>query len=94
MDIGGPGAKLVRYNGVERFALLPLLMATDAAIPAYGHDHRRLRPNLLIGGVEGLAERDWPGWRQRTGEVLIAVQDLHLRCMMTSYANPRQEHYP
>ena len=36
--------------------------------PALGEDGRRLRPNLVVGGVEGLAERDWPGRRLRIGE--------------------------
>lgn len=85
VDIVGPGAKLVRYDGVERFDVLPLLVATDGAITAFGYDRRRLRPNIVIGGVDGLAERDWPGDCLRVGEVLIGVQDLRLRCIMTSY---------
>jgi uncharacterized protein len=85
VEIVGPGAKLVRYDGIERFDVLPLLVATDGAIAAFGHDHRRLRPNLVVGGVEGLAERDWPGCCLRIGKVLIGVQDLRLRCIMTSY---------
>src|SRR3989442_15375962 len=47
----GEGARLVRYDGPERFDVLPLLVATDGAIQALGHDRRRLRPNILIGGV-------------------------------------------
>lgn len=85
VNIAGPGAKLVRYDGAERFDVLPLLIATDGAIAAFGYDHRRLRPNVVIGGVEGLAEREWPGACLRIGEVLIGVQDLRLRCIMTSY---------
>jgi hypothetical protein len=85
VDIAGPGAKLVRYEGAERFDVLPLLVATDGAIAAFGHDHRRLRPNIVIGGVEGLGEREWPGACLRVGHVLIGVQDLRLRCIMTSY---------
>jgi hypothetical protein len=85
VDIVGPGAKLVRYDGSERFDVLPLLVATDGAIAAFGHDHRRLRPNLVVGGVEGLAERNWPGCCLRIGKVLIGVQNLRLRCIMTSY---------
>jgi uncharacterized protein len=85
VDIAGPGAKLVRDNGAERFDVLPLLVATDGAIAAFGHDHRRLRPNIVISGVEGLAEREWPGGCLRIGKVLIGVQDLRLRCIMTSY---------
>ncbi|HSL03687.1 MAG TPA: MOSC N-terminal beta barrel domain-containing protein [Nitrospiraceae bacterium] len=84
-EIAGPGAKLVRYDGIERFDVLPLLVATDGAIAAFGHDHRRLRPNLVIGDVEGLTEREWPGGCLRIGTVLIGVQDLRLRCIMTSY---------
>jgi uncharacterized protein len=61
--IAGPGARLVRFEGVERFDVLPLLVATDGAIAAFGHDRRRLRPNIVIGGVEGLGERAWPGAR-------------------------------
>jgi len=85
MDIAGPGAKLVRYDGAERFDVLPLLVATDGAIAAFGQDLRRLRPNIVIGGVEGLTEREWPGACLRSGKVLIGVQDLRLRCIMTSY---------
>ena len=85
VDIAGPGAKLVRYDGAERFDVLPLLVATDGAIVAFGHDHRRLRPNIVIGGVEGLTEGEWPGACLRIGKVLIGVQDLRLRCIMTSY---------
>jgi uncharacterized protein YcbX len=83
--IAGPDARLVRYDGFERFDVLPLLIATDGAIAAFGHDHRRLRPNIVIEGVEGLAERDWPGGCLRIGKVLIGVQDLRLRCVMTSF---------
>jgi uncharacterized protein len=86
-EIAGPGAKLVRYDGAERFDVLPLLVATDGAIAAFGHDHRRLRPNIVISDVTGLAEREWPGCCLRIGNVLIGVQDLRLRCIMTSY-NP------
>jgi hypothetical protein len=85
VDIAGPGAKLVRYDGAERFDVLPLLVATDGAIAAFGHDFRRLRPNLVIGGVEGLSEREWPGGRLRISKVLVGIQDLRLRCIMTSY---------
>lgn len=85
VDIGGPGAKLVRYDGAERFDVLPLLVATDGAIGAFGHDGRRLRPNIVIGGVEGLAEREWPGGCLRIGKALIGVQDLRSRCIMTAY---------
>ena len=85
VDIVGPGAKLVRYDGAERFDVLPLLVATDGAIAAFGHDGRRLRPNLVIGGVEGLAECSWPGQCLRIGDVIIGIQDLRGRCIMTTF---------
>jgi uncharacterized protein YcbX len=85
VDIVGPGAKLVRHDGIDRFDVLPLLVATDGAIAAFGHDHRRLRPNIVIGGVDGLTEREWPGGCLRISKVLIGVQDLRLRCIMTAY---------
>ena len=84
-DIAGKGARLVRYEGAERFDVLPLLVATDGSIAAFGHDYRRLRPNIVVGGVEGLGERSWPGACLRIGKVLIGVQDLRLRCIMTSF---------
>lgn len=85
VDIVGPGAKLVRDESIVRFDVLPLLVATDCAIAAFGHDGRRLRPNLVIGGVEGLAERGWPGQCLHIGDVVIGMQDLRGRCIMTTF---------
>jgi uncharacterized protein len=81
----GPAANPIYYEGPERFDVLPLLVATDGAIDAFGHDGRRLRPNIVVGGVEGLAERSWPGKCLRIGKVLIGVQDLRGRCVMTTF---------
>ncbi|OLE36540.1 MAG: MOSC domain-containing protein [Candidatus Rokubacteria bacterium 13_1_20CM_2_70_7] len=81
----GVGARLVRYDGPERFDVLPLLIATDGAIAALGIDRRRLRPNIVIGGVSGLVEREWPGRRLRIGQAVIAVAKLRRRCVMTTY---------
>src|SRR6266436_3347329 len=72
----GPGAEIQFYEGPERFDVLPLLVATDGAITAFGHDGRRLRPNIIIGGVAGLAERGWEGRRLRLRSCLIAARDL------------------
>ena len=81
----GEGARLVRYDGPGRFDVLPLLVATDGAIQALGHDRRRLRPNLVIGGVGGLAERGWEGRALRAGPAIIGVHGLRARCVMTTY---------
>ena len=81
----GPGARLERSDGPERFDVLPLLVATDGAIRAFGHDGRRLRPNIVIAGVEGLAERTWEGRLLRAGAVVIGLRDLRGRCVMTTF---------
>jgi len=82
---GGAGARLVRDDSASRFDVLPLLIATDGAVAAFGHDVRRLRPNIVVAGVDGLGEREWPGSCLRIGPVLIGVQDLRMRCIMTSF---------
>jgi uncharacterized protein YcbX len=81
----GPGARLVRAEGLERFDVLPLLVATDGAIASLGYDRRRFRPNLLIGGVPGLAERAWEGRLLRVGGALIRAVTLRQRCIMTTF---------
>ncbi len=81
----GDGARLVRSEALERFDVLPLLVATDGAVAALGVDRRRLRPNVVIGGVDGLAERGWPGRRLRVGEAVIAVASVRQRCVMTTF---------
>jgi uncharacterized protein YcbX len=83
--IAGVGARLVRHEGPERFDVLPLLVATDGAIDALGLDRRRFRPNILITGVEGLREREWPGRRARIGEAIVGFEKLRGRCVMTTY---------
>ena len=81
----GPSARLVRHDGPERFDVLPLLVATDGAIGHLGVDRRRFRPNILIEGVEGFAEQQWPGRRLRIGEAVIGVKKRRGRCVMTTY---------
>jgi uncharacterized protein len=83
--IAGSGARLVLDHSAGRFDILPLLIATDGAIAAFGYNARRLRPNLVIGGVQGLAERTWEGKSLRIGDVLIALADLRGRCVMTTF---------
>src|SRR5439155_1323636 len=82
-----PNVRETMMRGAElwRYPVLPLLVATDGAIAALGVDRRRLRPNILVEGVEGLAERAWPGRRLRIGDALIAVEKLRGRCVMTTF---------
>jgi uncharacterized protein YcbX len=78
----GDDVRLVPMEGDARFDDTALLVATDGAVATLGIDHRRLRPNVLIGGVEGLAERNWPGGRLRVGGALLDVEKLCKRCVM------------
>ena len=81
----GPGTRLVESDADDRFDILPLLIATDGMLSAVGYDRRRFRPNLVIGDVPGLGEREWEGGRLRIGDVVIGVDDLRARCIMTTF---------
>jgi uncharacterized protein YcbX len=80
----GPGAHLRRVDD-SRFDVLPLLVCTDGALEAFGRDPRRLRPNLVVGGVDGLEEREWEGRRLQVGAAAIALDSLRARCVMTTF---------
>jgi uncharacterized protein YcbX len=90
----GPGTRIERREDAERFDVLPLLVATDGAVAALGYDHRRLRPNILIAGVEGLAERTWEGQALRIGDALIGILRLRSRCVMTTWDPDTQVQSP
>jgi uncharacterized protein YcbX len=81
----GAGAGLVRDESTDRFDVLPLLVATDGAISQLGVDRRRFRPNILVGGVEGLAERAWPGRQMRIGTAVVGFKRLRGRCVMITW---------
>jgi hypothetical protein len=80
----GDDAWLEASDADVRFDILPLLVATDGAVAAFGRDVRRLRPNILIGGVDGLAEREWPGAELHIGSLVIRLDSLRTRCPMTT----------
>ncbi|HYN08476.1 MAG TPA: MOSC N-terminal beta barrel domain-containing protein [Vicinamibacterales bacterium] len=86
-EAAGADAWLEAWEGLDRFDILPLLVATDGAVAAFGRDVRRLRPNIVIGGVEGLAERDWPGAELHigdAGDAIVRLDSLRGRCHMTT----------
>jgi uncharacterized protein len=83
-DAAGADAWLEESDGLNRFDVLPLLVATDGAVAAFGRDARRLRPNIVIGGVDGLAERQWPGAELHIGDVVVRLDKLRSRCPMTT----------
>jgi len=83
-NAAGDDAWLEAYEGLERFDILPLLVATEGALALFGRDVRRLRPNLLIGGVAGMAETRWPGAQLHIGDTLVRLETLRGRCTMTT----------
>jgi hypothetical protein len=87
----GAGARLRRFEEPQRFDVLPLLVLTDGALAAFGRDPRRLRPNLVIAGVPGLAERSWAGRALRVGAAVVGLADLRGRCVMTTFDPDTQQ---
>ena len=81
---GGQDAWLERADEAERFDVLPLLVATDGAVAAFGRDVRRLRPNIVVGGVPGLGETEWPGATLQIGRAIVRLDSLRGRCPMTT----------
>jgi uncharacterized protein YcbX len=87
----GEPIQLLQFTGPQRFDVLPLLVATDGAIAYMNVDRRRFRLNIIIGGVGGLAEREWEGKNLRIGDVVIHAAQLRGRCVMTTYDPDTQE---
>lgn len=75
----------------ERFDVLPVSLVTDGALDALGVDHRRLRPNVVVSGVEGLDERTWDGLAISVGDAIVGVRQVRGRCVMTTYDPDTQE---
>jgi uncharacterized protein YcbX len=84
-DAAGSGARLVEADSFERFDILPLLVVSDGALSAARLDVRRLRPNLVVGGVDGLTERAWQGRFLRVGDAVVQLANLRARCIVTTY---------
>jgi uncharacterized protein len=83
-DAAGHDAMLARDDGLGRFDVLPLLVATDGAVTAFGRDVRRLRPNIVVDGVEGTEEFAWAGAELHIGEAVVALDSRRGRCPMTT----------
>lgn len=80
----GAAAELAAYQGPERFDVTNMLVATDGALTRFGHDVRRLRPNLLLAAVGPDEEATWPGRAVAIGDALIGVHSVRQRCVVTS----------
>jgi uncharacterized protein YcbX len=81
---GRDGARLVSDNSAQRFDVLNLLVATDGAVARLGYDVRRLRPNIVLDGVDADIERELPGRALLIDDVLIGVHSLRQRCIVTT----------
>jgi uncharacterized protein YcbX len=77
--------RMVEDRSRIRFDVLPVSLVTDGALARLGIDLRRLRPNIVVEGVDGLAERDWQGTSLRVGEAVVGVRQVRGRCVMTTF---------
>ena len=80
----GDGAALLPAEGGHEFDAAPILVVTDGALARLGYDRRRFRPNIVIGGVDGIAELDWVRGRLRVGGALLFVEEPCERCVVTT----------
>src|SRR5262245_17551153 len=93
-EAAGPDAWLEACETLERFDILALLVATDGAVAAFGRDVRRLRLNIVIGGVDGMTEREWIEGQLSIGDAIVRLDSLRSRCHMitidpdTLHVNP------
>jgi uncharacterized protein YcbX len=83
-ELAGEGARLVATASGPRFGGAPVLVCTDGALAALGEDRRRFRPNLVVAGVSGLAEREWVGRELAIGDAVLAGRELCERCGVTT----------
>jgi len=81
---GRAGARLVADPSPQRFDILNLLVATDGAVARLGHDVRRLRPNIVLSGVDADLEPDMPGRALEIGDALVGVHSVRQRCVVTT----------
>jgi len=83
-EVAGRGARVVAADGGHEFDCAPILVVTDGALAALGYDGRRFRPNVVIEGVDGLAESSWIRRRLRVGDALLLVEEPCERCVITT----------
>lgn len=91
-SVAGDAANLDRAG--RHFDAAPVLVVTDGALAALGEDRRRFRSNVVVAGVEGLAERAWVGRRLRVGGAELLVRERCERCLVTTIDPDTQEIRP
>lgn len=91
-EAAGEGSTLAPVG--RYFDSLSVHVVTDGAVAELGEDRRRLRPNIVVEGVEGLEEAEWVGRRLRLGGVELDVRERCVRCVMTTIDPDTQEVRP
>jgi len=76
---------LIEDHSRIRFDVLPVSLVTDGALAELAVDHRRLRPNIVIEGIDGLVERGWQGLELRVGDAVVGMRQVRGRCVMTTF---------
>ena len=77
--------ELIADRSRIRFDVLPVSLVTDGALAELGVDLRRLRPNIVVEGIDGLVERDWHGVSLGVGEAVVGMRQVRGRCVMTTF---------
>jgi hypothetical protein len=77
--------RLIEDRSRIRFDVLPVSLVTDGALDVLGVDLRRLRPNIVIEGIDGLAERGWHGVSLQVGDAVVGMRQVRGRCVMTTF---------
>lgn len=83
-QLAGDGVELIRDPTEDRFDAAQILVTTDGALAELGEDRRRFRPNIVLSGVEGRAEREWVGSRLQLGSAELEVTEPCERCVVTT----------
>ena len=97
VDIVGRGAKLVRYDGIERFDALPLLVATDGTIAAFGHESAfaaQHRDRRRRGVDRARVARRMPAHRQGAHRCPGFASALHHDLIRSGHASSEQGNHP
>ena len=83
-DVAGTAARLSRPFGGHEHDAAHILLLSDGSVGQLGYDRRRFRPNIYLEGTEGATELDWIGRRVRIGELVLAVDEPCVRCVITT----------
>lgn len=61
-----------------------LFVTTDGAVARFGDDVRRLRPNIVLSGVDADLEPTLPGRSLNIGDASIGAHSVRQRCVVTT----------